>query len=184
MRDELPHTLKIVTVWLLVGAVVFLLYQWFEHERAKTRFSVAGGVIELRRGGDGHYHWPGTLNGEAVDFLVDTGASGVGIPAALARRLRLVAEGKVVSSTAGGMVTGEVMRADLVLDGGVRVERLRVVALAGLDENPLLGMDVLGRLRWHQEGGVLRIDLRSASAGDRPPTPQPAPGGGGAKLEP
>jgi len=24
---------------------------------------------------------------------------------------------------------------------------------------PLLGMDVLGRLRWQQDGGVLRVDL-------------------------
>ena len=163
MRDDLPRTLKIVTVWLLVGAVVFLAYQWFEHEQAQTRFHAEGGVIELRRAGDGHYHWPGTLNGRPVDFLVDTGASSVAIPAALARRLGLVAEGQVVSSTAGGRVTGEVMRADLVLDGGVRVERLRVVALPGLDDHPLLGMDVLGRLRWRQESGVLRIDLRPGS---------------------
>jgi aspartyl protease family protein len=37
-------------------------------------------------------------------------------------------------------------------------QRLRVVALEGLDDHPLLGMDVLGRLRLEQRGGVLRIE--------------------------
>jgi len=165
--DDLPGTLKIVTVWLLVGAAVFLGWQWFAHEQAKTRFHIDGGVVEIRRGSDGHYQWPGTINGRAVDFLVDTGASGVAIPAALGRELGLASEGKTTANTAGGSVRGDVMRADLTLRGGVTAERIRVVALGGLDDNPLLGMEVLGKLRWRQEGGVLRIDLRPDSATDR-----------------
>ena len=65
------------------------------------------------------------------------------------------------SSTAGGVVTGEVVRADISLRGGFRADRLPVVALQGLSDRPLLGMDVLGRLKWQQGDGVLRIDLRS-----------------------
>ena len=167
MRDELPGTFKVVTIWLLVGAAVFLAFQYYQHRQQQTRFHAEGGVIELRRGNDGHYHWPGTLNGRAVDFLVDTGATSVAIPASLSRDLRLVSEGKTVASTAGGTVTGDIMRADLALEGGVRVDRLRVVALPGLGDNPLLGMDVLGKLRWRQEGGVLRIDLRPDGGADR-----------------
>jgi aspartyl protease family protein len=49
-----------------------------------------------------------------------------------------------------------------VLDGGVRIDRQRVVALPGLGPNPLLGMDVLGKLHWTQQGGLLRFDLRAA----------------------
>ena len=73
-----------------------------------------------------------------------------------------MSEGTVRSSTAGGEVVGQVMRADLELDGGVRAERIRVVALPRL-RDPLLGMDVLGRLRWQQQDGSLRIDLRPAA---------------------
>lgn len=40
----------------------------------------------------------------------------------------------------------------------MRAQRLPVVALAGLSDRPLLGMDVLGRLRWQQVDGVLRIE--------------------------
>jgi aspartyl protease family protein len=72
----------------------------------------------------------------------------------------------VRSSTAGGFVTGRVVRGDLVLDGGVRAERMRMVALPRL-ASPLLGMDVLGRLHWQQRDGVLRVDLGSARQGDR-----------------
>ena len=158
MNNDLPRTLKFATIWLLLGAIVFVGYQWRRHEAMKTNFTVAGGTVEIRRGDDGHYHWPGTLNGVSVDFLVDTGASGVAIPGALAERLRLTSEGSVRSSTAGGTVTGRIVRADLVLEGGVRAERLRMVALPNL-ESPLLGMDVLGRLQWQQRDGALRIEL-------------------------
>jgi aspartyl protease family protein len=161
---DLPRTLKFATVWLVLGAIVFVGYQWFRHEAQKATFTTAGGVVEIRRSGDGHYHWPGTLNGEPVDFLVDTGASGVAIPSALAERLRLSAEGTVRSNTAGGSVTGRLVRADLTLQGGVRADRLRMVALPNLD-GPLLGMDVLGRLHWQQRDGALRIDLGGAAAG-------------------
>ena len=56
------------------------------------------------------------------------------------------------------------MRADLELRGGVRIERLRIVALPAL-QAPLLGMDVLGKLHWRQSDGVLSIDLKG---GGRP----------------
>ena len=160
MKNELPPAFKIATVWLLVGLLVFLGIQWWLREREQMRFQASGGVIELRRGPDGHYHWPGRIDGRAVDFLVDTGATSTAIPTSLARELRLDPIGRVSSSTAGGPVVGEVVRADVALEGGVRAERLRVVALPGLGDRPLLGMDVLGRLHWQQRDGVMRIDLR------------------------
>ncbi|MBL0729465.1 TIGR02281 family clan AA aspartic protease [Piscinibacter sp. HJYY11] len=155
---EFPHTAKIITVWLLIGVVVFLGFRYFEHERERTSFQVTNaGVIEIRRGPDGHYHWPGTINGRAVDFLIDTGATRTAMSQALARELSLEPQQAVRSQTAGGVVTGELVRADVLLQGGVRVERLAIVALAGLDGRPLLGMDVMGRLRWQQRDGVLSI---------------------------
>ena len=163
MSDELPSTLKVVTVWLLVGVLVFLGIQWWQREQEQTRFHAEGDVVELRRGADGHYHWPGRINGRSVDFLVDTGATGTAIPAAMALDLGLESLGAVRSSTAGGDVVGQVVRADIDLQGGVRVRNLRVVALPRLGERPLLGMDVLGRLHWQQRDGTLRIELRADS---------------------
>ena len=161
MSNELPSSFKVVTVWLLAGLLLFLGVQWWMHRAAQARFTAGAEVIEIRRGPDGHYHWPGHINGRAVDFLIDTGATGTAIPASLARDLQLEAIGSVQSSTAGGLVTGQVVRADIDLRGGLSAQRLRVVALPGLNDNPLLGMDMLGRLQWQQVDGVLRIDLRS-----------------------
>ena len=73
---DLPRTLKLTTVWLLLGAVVFVAVQAWQSQQQRAHFSVDGvsGAIELKRAADGHFHWPGTLNGIAVDFLVDIGA--------------------------------------------------------------------------------------------------------------
>ena len=157
---ELPRGLKVITVWLLVGLAVFLGVQAFMSQQRATRFETVGDSVQIRRAADGHYHWPATVNGRAVDFLVDTGATSSALPASLARELDLPVEGRVQSQTAGGTVEGQVVRADLELRGGVRVERLRIVALPALGA-PLLGMDVLGKLHWSQSDGVLHIDLRS-----------------------
>ena len=103
MSQELPRTFKVVTVWLLVGLLLFLGVQWWMHRAAQARFSAGDEVIEIRRGPDGHYHWPGRINGRAVDFLVDTGATGTAIPGELARELGLETLGTVQSRTAGGV---------------------------------------------------------------------------------
>lgn len=158
----MPRTFKVVTVWLLVGLAVFLAVQWWQHRALQARFTAGEDVIEIRRGPDGHYHWPGRVNDRQVDFLIDTGATGTAIPASLARALRLEAVGTVESSTANGVVTGEIVLADIALRGGLTARRLRVAALPGLDDDrPLLGMDLLGRLHWQQVDGVLKIDLRT-----------------------
>ncbi|MFM2068663.1 MAG: hypothetical protein RLZZ584_3572 [Pseudomonadota bacterium] len=162
--QELPRTLKLVTVWGLIGLVVFLAVQWLQARERQGRFSAGGGVIELQRAPDGHFHWPGRVNGIEVDFLVDTGATSTTLPQALAQRAGLQSLGGMRSDTAGGVVRGEIARADIELDGGVRFSQLRVAVLPRLG-SPLLGMDVLGRLRFSQAGGVLRLE---SAPGARP----------------
>lgn len=161
--QDLPGWLKHATVWLVLSAGVFLAVQAWQREQQAARIVFDGQVVEIHRGADGHFHWPGRVAGHAVDFLVDTGATGTAIPATLARRLALPVVGSVRSSTAGGVVQAQVVQGDLLLQGGVRAERLRMAALPDL-EAPLLGMDVLGRLRWQQKDGVLRFELQGTAA--------------------
>lgn len=156
--QDLPRWLKHATIWLLLGAALFLALQAWQASELAMRFSVDGaGAIEIRRSRDGHYHWPGRIEGRAVEFLVDTGATRSAIPVALARELGLAELGPARTQTAAGPAEGIVVAANLDLHGGVRAERLRLVALPGLAA-PLLGMDVLGRLHWRQDGGVLRVE--------------------------
>jgi aspartyl protease family protein len=160
---ELPSGLKMATVWLLAGLAVFLGVQAFQSHQRSMRFESVGDRVQIRRAADGHYHWPATVNGHAVDFLVDTGATRSALPARLARELGLPVEGRVQSQTAGGAADGQVVRADVELRGGVRIERLRIVALPAL-QAPLLGMDVLGKLHWRQSDGVLSIDMKGGDS--------------------
>ena len=156
---EIPGWLKHSTVWLLLGLGVALGVQAWQSQQRAPRFVLNGQNIEIRRSDDGHYHWKGRIAGREVEFLIDTGATGTAIPLAMARELGLTVVGSMQSNTAGGLVNGQVVVGDLVLDGGVRAERLRMAALPNLS-SPLLGMDVLGRLRWQQEAGVLHVKLQ------------------------
>jgi aspartyl protease family protein len=153
---ELPAWLKHATVWLLLALGLFLGVQAWQRQASQARIEVAGGVIEIRRSADGHYHWPGR-SAASRGLLVDTGATSTASRGPVAE-LMLPSMGVVQSQTAGGVVQGRRVQADLQLDGGVQAQNLRLTALPGLAA-PLLGMDVLGRLRWQQEGGVLRVDL-------------------------
>lgn len=156
--QELPPTLKIATVWLLAATLLFLAVQAFLAQRERPRVATDGmGAIELRRAIDGHFHWPARIGGRPVDFLVDTGATRTALPQALAERLGLERGPAVRSATAGGVVTGWEARIDLDLEGGLQARQLRVTVLPDLGA-PLLGMDVLSRLRFVQHDGVLRLE--------------------------
>lgn len=154
-------TLKLATVWLVIGTAVFLGVQAWQSQQRASRVTLADGTVELRRGADGHFHWPGQVNGVALDFLVDTGATRSALPESLARQAGLQPEATVQSSTAGGVVQGWSARADLTLQGGLRAERLPITVLPNLGA-PLLGMDVLSRLHFSQQGGVLRLQAPEA----------------------
>lgn len=155
----MPQSLKLVTVWLLIATALFLTVQAVQQRAERSRFSfdAASGRIELKRSPDGHFYWPGRVNGVAVDFLVDTGATSTALPLALAQQAGLTLEGSLRSSTAGGVVDGRLARADVSLQGGVVAERLRVGVLPRL-EAPLLGMDVISKLRLSQRDGVLTLE--------------------------
>ena len=157
MHKEMPHSLKLVTIWLLVTLAVFLGFKAWEHHQAQSQVELHKGRILLQRGPDGHFHWRGQINGVTADFLVDTGASSTALPQSLAERAGLKPEGEIRSHTAGGVARGYLARADIELQGGLRAERLQVAVLPDLGA-PLLGMDLLSKLRFSQGDGVLTIE--------------------------
>ncbi len=156
-HKELPHSLKLITIWLLIILLVFLGFKAFEHRQQQSRVELHEGRILLQRGPDGHFHWRGQVNGVTVDFLVDTGATATALPRELAERAGLKPEGRVRSHTAGGVAEGYLARADITLQGGVTASRLPVTVLPTLGA-PLLGMDLLSKLRFTQHNGVLSIE--------------------------
>ena len=164
MSDDLPRTLKFATIWLVLGAIVFVAYQWRQHEAQKATFTTSGGIVEIRRGDDGHYHWPGTLNGDARRFPRRHRRDRRRDPGLARRSARASRRGD--GALEHGRRLGHRPRRP-------RRPRARRAAFAPsgcawspcrTSPSPLLGMDVLGRLHWQQRDGALRIDLGVASS--------------------
>ena len=121
-------------------------------------------MIEIRRGPDGHYHWPGSLNGLEVDFLIDTGATGTAMSQSMARQLKLEPTASACKATPPAVWSPASWCAPTwPCKAGCASSGWPWSRCQGLGERPLLGMDVLGRLRWQQRDGVLTIDTGAAA---------------------
>jgi aspartyl protease family protein len=162
--QELPRTLKILTVYGLIIVVLFLGMQWWQAEQRKPRFAVdAAGQsqIVLPRDRSGHYFWQGQINGKEVEFLVDTGATQTSISKSLADELGLFEQSSAQFNTANGVVRAGIVQTTVLLEGGLRFENQRIAVMPQMQRVGLLGMDVLGRLKLEQQGKELRITVQS-----------------------
>jgi aspartyl protease family protein len=88
--------------------------------------------------------------------MVDTGASGVAIPADLARQLGYHYGRDLVSNTANGRATGYAVRVKRLEFGPFFAEDIEVAALSALDR-PLLGMSLLQTLEIRQTAAGLEL---------------------------
>ena len=95
----------------------------------------------------------GLINGYPVIFLLDTGATDVAIPEALADRLRLQRRRGGVSQTANGPVAVWQTVLDEVGLGSIRLNRIRASILPSMpaDSPVLLGMSFLKQLEFTQK---------------------------------
>lgn len=110
----------------------------------------------------GHFIAQGAINGGAVRFVVDTGATLIALPASDALRLGLdYRKGPVaVTKTAGGVVPVFRVRFDSVRLGGIELAGVDgIVIEEGLDV-ALLGMSFLNRLEMRHEGQVMTLTRR------------------------
>ena len=102
----------------------------------------------LQRHDNGHFFARAQVNGQSVDFMVDTGASGVALTENDARRLGIPLDPvnyQVVGSGASGAVYGQFVTLDSVSLDGKRVEQVSGAVLKG-SEVSLLGQSFLSRM--------------------------------------
>lgn len=164
---EFPATLKYVTVWLVLGTLVFLGYRWYEVQQQRERISFLHGntgsaALHIKRAADSHYYLPLQINGQEIVFMIDTGATRSAISRELAQKLRIEEELRQTFNTANGIVQGALGKATLVIPHGLdmQFENLRIAILPNLSGEPLLGMDVLGQLRVTQNAGILKLQAQ------------------------
>ena len=109
----------------------------------------APGTAALPRLADGHYWADARVNGVAVRFMIDTGATTVALPAELARQLGVIGSSVLYDqkvNTANGSVNAASVYLDTVDVGGVQIHHVEALIVErGLDI-PLLGMSYLNRL--------------------------------------
>ncbi|KAA0009675.1 TIGR02281 family clan AA aspartic protease [Billgrantia pellis] len=106
----------------------------------------AGEPLVLERNRAGHFVASGRINGEPVEFLLDTGATYVAVPTELAERLALEPVGSAWFNTANGRVRGDLTWLDEVSLGGFTAAEVRGSISPGLEGDvALLGMSFLNR---------------------------------------
>lgn len=124
-----------------------------EPSRSQQR---ADGTLEFRRGSDGHFYIDAEVNGRAVRFLVDTGASDIVLSPADARRLGFVPGDLTfdrIYQTANGMGRGAQVTLQSISVGGIRFrDVIASVNDAAMSES-LLGMSFLDRLSGYEVRG-------------------------------
>lgn len=118
--------------------------------------------IVLTAGPGGHFTSVGSINGRAVNFLVDTGATAVSISQADAARIGLdLKKGQPgLSNTANGSVPVVLITLDRVRVGSVEVANVQGVVMPTGMPYVLLGNSFLTRFQMQRENDVMRLQLR------------------------
>jgi aspartyl protease family protein len=148
-------------------AGLFLATRYFgareEHE-ANPNAVVASehgqGYVEVQLVGNrqGHFVATGAINAVPVQFMLDTGATDVAIPASVADKLALKRGMPLQISTANGRSEGYRTQLDEVTLGDIVLRDVRAVVAPGLDgDQVLLGMSALRRLEFTQRGGNMLL---------------------------
>lgn len=125
-------------------------------------------TITLSPDSHGHYVTVGTVNGKAVKFLVDTGATSVAMGTQLAAQLGINyrAGQPITVNTAGGNQPAHVVKLDSVRVGGITIENIEAAVTPGMNnfDGVLLGMSFIGQLSMQRDGQSLRLSRRKGAA--------------------
>lgn len=116
----------------------------------------------LAAGPGGHFVAEGQVNGGAVRFLVDTGASAVALPAADARRLGIdYRKGqRGITQTASGPAPVYLVKLDSVRVGAIELHEVDGIVIEQGLPIALLGMTFLNRVEMKREGQTLTLTRR------------------------
>lgn len=121
-----------------------------------------GAETTLTADSRGHYYGNGSINGQSMRFLVDTGATMVSMGASEARRAGLnPAEGEAVHvQTANGVARAWRMKLDTIVLEGIKMHAVDAIVHEGELPIVLLGMSFLNRVDMKREGGRMVLRKR------------------------
>lgn len=171
MTDSIPPQKlgkgMLIIGWLIGLAMLTMIFgQWESHRQnpnTNPKGQLINGVREvtLKENIQNHYVANGTINGEPVTFLLDTGATDVVVPAGLAEKLRLQPGARGMAMTANGAVEVHYTRIDDLTLGNIHLSDVRASINPGMQgEGVLLGMSALKQVDFSQQNGELILRQR------------------------
>lgn len=119
-------------------------------------------IASLTADGRGHFITTGTVNGATVRFMVDTGATGVALGAADARRANInVSNGRpIMVQTANGVTQAWLVTLDSVRVGDVVLNGVEGMVHQHDLPMALLGMSFLNRMEMKRDGQTMTLRKR------------------------
>jgi len=135
-----------------------------QSERLSSGFASSGAQsVVLSASGGGHFVTTGQINGQSVQFMVDTGASFITLGGTDAKRLNInYANGqRIAMSTANGVVPAYRVKLDEVRIGSVLLNNVDgVVHPDTAMPVVLLGMSFLNRMEMKRDGETMTLKKR------------------------
>ena len=118
--------------------------------------------VTLSAGAGGHFWADGQINGGAIRFVVDTGATTVAIPASDAVRLGIDYRSgrRGITQTAAGPTPVFMVRLSSVRVGGVELSDIDAMVIEQGLNAALLGNSFLNRMEMRREGETMTLTKR------------------------
>lgn len=164
MRLPVGKVLKMVLAWVAIFGIFFMIFAFRGEfiglgQRLRAEAIGAplqdGAEVRIPMAEDGHFWVNGTVNGQDVRFLVDSGASTTTIAADVAARAGVEARQRGFIETANGRAPVSRGYADRVQIATIERTDFPVLVNANADTN-VLGMNFLSSLSgWRVEGTYL-----------------------------
>ncbi len=147
--------------WVIVLVGLTLIFgRWEDHQYNPNQSvtTTPTGEIVLQQNKQNHYLTSGLINGQAVVFMLDTGATHVAVPAALAQQLGLKPGYRHNAMTANGIVEVRDTKIATLTIGPITLHNVRASINPGMSgPEILLGMSALKDLELTQRDNTLTI---------------------------
>jgi aspartyl protease family protein len=156
--------LMLIAAWLIALGLLTVYFKGYEQDRANPNRDVESRItndyieVQLDQNRGGHYVATGSINGVAVNFLLDTGATFVAVPHHLKDKLGLKEGMPITTKTANGNSRSYLTTLASVTLGDIELRDVRAGLATGLrGDEILLGMSFLSQLELVQRGETLTI---------------------------
>lgn len=172
-RVKFSAMVRYTLIWLAIFMLAYGLFLFRDDiagvwNRARADLggqpetSVSGSDVIIRRDADGHFWVNASVNGVAMRFLVDSGATTTSVSREFARRAKLDVDTggfPVLVDTANGEAMMTRGKIDRLIVGSIVVEDHGILVGDGIGDVGVLGMNFLSNLHsWRVEGTKLTLE--------------------------